>query len=161
MIEIRKATSFDAHAIMEFLKKVGAETDNLSFGGEGIGIPLEGIKSFITNSKCYYIALDGNKIIGSTQLSPGRRRFAHTSEFAISVLKDYWGKGIAQKLFDKSLLWAKENGVRKINLEVRDDNLRAIRFYERNGFVKEGMMLRMLLINDTFIDGIRYGLLID
>ena len=34
-IIIEKATSADAPAILEYLKKIGEETDNLSFGAEG------------------------------------------------------------------------------------------------------------------------------
>lgn len=160
-MEIRKARKEDSSAIIEFLKQVGSESDNLSFGKEGLNLPKEAVENYIQGVECYYVAKEGDKIIGSSQLDKGRRRFSHKAEFAISVLKDYWGKGVSTALFNTVLDYAKANGIRKINLEVRKDNLRAINFYKKHGFQYEGTDKRMFKINDEFIDGEYYGLLLD
>ena len=39
-IIIEKATPSDAAMLLEYLKKVGGETDNLTFGPEGMPFPL-------------------------------------------------------------------------------------------------------------------------
>ena len=44
---IREATAADAAACMEHSRRVGAETDNLSFGADGFPISLEGEKEYI------------------------------------------------------------------------------------------------------------------
>lgn len=41
MLEIRKATASDAEKILEYCKAIGSESDNLTFGAEGVSIPLE------------------------------------------------------------------------------------------------------------------------
>lgn len=41
MIEIRKALASDAEAILAYCKAVGAESDNLTFGAEGVSITIE------------------------------------------------------------------------------------------------------------------------
>ena len=41
MIEIRKATASDAENILEYCKIIGGESDNLTFGSEGVSITVE------------------------------------------------------------------------------------------------------------------------
>lgn len=41
MAVIRKAAVSDAENILEYCKAVGAETDNLTFGAEGISLTVE------------------------------------------------------------------------------------------------------------------------
>lgn len=40
-ITIQRATTADAAAILEHLKQVGGETDNLTFGAEGMPFSIE------------------------------------------------------------------------------------------------------------------------
>ena len=46
MVEIRIATPEDAAAILAFCKLAGAETDNLSFGAEGVSFTVEQEQEF-------------------------------------------------------------------------------------------------------------------
>ena len=46
-IIIREAIPTDAAACMEHSRRVGSETDNLSFGADGFPISLEGEKEYI------------------------------------------------------------------------------------------------------------------
>ena len=39
---IYEATAQDAQEILEFTRRIGAQTDNLTYGAEGIGSMLEG-----------------------------------------------------------------------------------------------------------------------
>ena len=56
----------------------------------------------------------------------------------IYVLKEYHGKGIAQKLMDHFLTFAKENNYEVVWLGVWEHNLRAQNFYEKYGFINSG-----------------------
>ena len=47
MVEIRIATPEDAAAILAFCKLAGAETDNLSFGAEGVPFSVEQEQEFL------------------------------------------------------------------------------------------------------------------
>ncbi|RZL30005.1 MAG: GNAT family N-acetyltransferase, partial [Pedobacter sp.] len=53
----------------------------------------------------------------------------------IYVLADYHGKKIGQLLYDKAIEIAIENQKKSIWLGVWEENPKAIRFYEKNGFV--------------------------
>jgi len=71
----------------------------------------------------------------------------------MSVRKSYWGLGLGSRLLDALMGWAMDGQiVKKINLRVRTDNLRAIQLYERKGFVKEGLVTKAIFMDDQFYD---------
>lgn len=53
----------------------------------------------------------------------------------IYVLKDYWGQSIGQTLLDYALAMAVQQQKPFVWLGVWEKNYRALRFYEKNGFV--------------------------
>lgn len=53
----------------------------------------------------------------------------------IYVLKEFHGAKVGQKLFEKAMELAIQKSVDYIWLGVWEQNLKAIRFYEKNGFV--------------------------
>ncbi len=55
MITIRKATKDDACKILEYCKKVGSQTDNLTFGKEGIPLTVEEEKKYLESNKNVYL----------------------------------------------------------------------------------------------------------
>ena len=56
----------------------------------------------------------------------------------IYVLKEFHGKGMGQRLLEKALQIAKNKKINYIWLGVWGKNQKAIRFYEKNGFIKFG-----------------------
>lgn len=165
---IRKANRFDAKAILEYIDTVSGESVFLTFGQGEFDKTIEQEESFIDNiskkdNALFIIAEVDGKIVGNLNFSGGARpRIAHTGEFGISVLKEYWGQGIGTELIKYLIEWCKQSGViRKINLRVRSDNYSAIHVYEKLGFSKEGIITRDFLINGRFYDSICMGLNID
>jgi UDP-glucose 4-epimerase len=83
----------------------------------------------------------------------------HAGEFGISVLRKYWGIGVASSLIDSLLEWSIDgNIIRKINLRVRADNHRAISLYKLKGFVVEGILKNEIFLNNTYYDNLWMGL---
>ncbi|MGB4723089.1 MAG: GNAT family N-acetyltransferase, partial [Defluviitoga tunisiensis] len=77
----------------------------------------------------------------------------------MSVKKAYWGLGIGSNLLAYLIDWARETGViRKINLKVREDNVRARALYEKFGFKTEGIITRYFYIEGKFYNVIEMGL---
>lgn len=168
IVEIRPCRRVDAYELIEYIEKISMESDNLTFGPGEFGISVEQEEAFLdTISKqsnaIYLIAHNGDKIIGGLNFSGGSRpRIAHTGEFGVSVLRDYWGNGIGTELIKSLIEWCKQSGIiRKINLRVRTDNLSAIHVYKKLGFVEEGVISREFYINNRFYDTLFMGLSID
>ena len=57
---------------------------------------------------------------------------------SIGVLEECRQMGIATELLDIACEMAAQRGVTSINLEVRESNLPAVCFYEKEGFIKTG-----------------------
>ena len=77
----------------------------------------------------------------------------------MSVRKSCWGLGMGSRLVDALIEWASANPLlTKINLRVREDNTRAIRLYERKGFVKEGTLRREIRVKNQYFSLLWMGL---
>ena len=155
-IVIKKATSDDAEYILEFLKQVGSETDNLSFGREGLPFSVESEAEYIrqmekSNDDIMILALKDNKIVGNATLNRLPRRMSHRGEISVCVLKECWSKGIGSQLLCEIINFAKNNKFGIIDLQVRSDNLHAIHIYKKYGFEKYGTHPSFLKINNEEI----------
>lgn len=138
---IVRAQAEDAAALLEYLKTVGGETDNLSFGAEGVPLSIDEEAAYLrcqvdSADNVQYFAKVDQQIIGTASLNRKPRRMRHRGELGISLKKAYWGCGIASALMEEILCFAKANGFAQLDLEVRSDNTRAIRLYEKYGFRK-------------------------
>lgn len=49
MLEIRKAIASDAENILEYCKVIGGESDNLTFGTEGVAITVDRKRGYLDN----------------------------------------------------------------------------------------------------------------
>ena len=155
-ITIEKATCADAAEILQYLKQIGAETDNLTFGAEGLPFTTESEAAYIRQmeNSCdaiMLVAKENGKIVGDASLSRQPRRMNHRGDLGISVLKEYWNRGIGSRLLLEIIRFAKENAFKVIDLQVRSDNLPAIHLYEKFGFQKIGTHPAFFQINDAEI----------
>ena len=157
-ITYRKAIPADAEALLSFLKIVGGESDNLSFGPEGAPITAEQeaayLKSLQTDPNAAMIlALDGDFIVGNASISGSSRpRFCHRKTLAITVRKSHWGQGIGTGLMEQLIAFARETDTEVITLEVRSDNLRAKALYEKFGFRTFGVYEKFFRIDGKYFD---------
>lgn len=139
--QIEPARPEDAEALLAYMKQIGGESDNLTFGAEGLPITAEQERVYLqsmldSEDDTQLIVRQGGAIIADASMQRFRRRMSHRAEVGISVAKDYWGMGIGSALMEAIISFAKEHGIRQLNLEVRSDNERAIRLYEKFGFQK-------------------------
>lgn len=142
-IVIEKPTREDAEAMLEYLKQIGGETDNLTFGAEGVSCTAEDEAAQIeraasSRDEVMFVAKDKGKIVGDVSLSRLPRRMQHRGDLGIAVVKEYWGCGIGSSLLGKVIEFAGENAFDVIELQVRSDNAAAIHLYEKFGFQKFG-----------------------
>jgi RimJ/RimL family protein N-acetyltransferase len=160
---VRNAAIDDAGKFIEYLNQISTESEYLTFGAGEVS-SVEQKKRFTEDSmrfdnSLFIIAeIDGN-IVGSLLFRGGTNpRVRHTGEFGVSVIKEYWGLGIAAILIKHLINWAKETIIRKINLRVRDDNENAIYLYDKLGFKKEGIIARDFLCKGRYYSSIMMGL---
>lgn len=88
----------------------------------------------------FYFAEWNNEVIGYLKVNAGKSQTELQDEAALEieriyVLRDFHGKKVGQLLYDKAVELARQTGIRYVWLGVWEENKRALRFYEKNGFV--------------------------
>ncbi len=166
-ITIRKVKGDDINKIIDYMKAIGGESDNLTFGEGEWNVPFEKeldyIENINTESSIMLVAVAKGEIIGSTSFSSGvRSRVHHTGELGITVKKAYWNLGIGSALLGEIIIWAKNTKIiRKINLKVKTDHINGIKLYRKFGFKEEGIVSREFCINGEFFNSMHMGMEID
>ncbi len=89
------------------------------------------------------VMLDNGKFIGVSTYC--RSRFSDFHSFgeivSIYLLPEYMDKGIGKQLLDKTISELSNLHFKNIFLWVLEENIRAIKFYEKSGFVLSGKTL--------------------
>ena len=139
-VTIQRARPEDAPALIEYLNTVGGETDNLTFGAGEFPATVEEEAAFLRREA-------ENAHLGALS-----RRLAHRGSLGISVLREAWGRGVGSALMEEVIAHARAQGLEIIELEVRSDNPRAIRLYEKFGFVRIGHYPGFFKIGGEYFD---------
>ena len=149
---IERARAEDAAALLDYLKIIGGETDNLSFGAEGVPLSIEEEQAYLraqcdSADNAQYFAKVDSEIIGTASLNRRSNRMSHRGVFGISLKKAWWGCGAASALMEAILAFAKENGFEQLNLEVPH-------FFKINGeYIDFDLMNLELNTADDHIEG--------
>ena len=115
------------------------------------GFALETFNKEIKNPLAYYVvAVDGEIPVGYCGIW---NVCGEAEVIDIGVFSEYRKRGIGKGLFEAVFQYMRENGVGTLNLEVREDNIPAIRLYEKLGFEKVGIRKKYY---DNKVDAILY-----
>ena len=122
----------------ETFKEVNTEEDMQKYLDENLSI--EKLKTELENVNSeFYFGENNDEILGYLKLN---FKDAQTEKLAenhfeierIYVLKTFLGQKIGQILFDKAIEIGREKNLEYVWLGVWEENHRAIKFYEKNGF---------------------------
>jgi ribosomal protein S18 acetylase RimI-like enzyme len=147
-IEIKKATLND----LDYLQKIGRQTFRETFSESN---SEENMKNYLEegfsnekltaelndNNSEFYFATLNNEVIGYLKINFGSSQTELKDSKALEieriyVSKEFHGKSIGQLLYDKAIQIAKLKNADYVWLGVWEENPRAIRFYEKYGFVE-------------------------
>ena len=122
----------------ETFEEVNTEEDMQKYLLENLSI--EKLKSELENPNSeFYFAENNDEILGYLKLNfkDAQTEKLEENHFEIEriyVLKAFLGQKIGQILFDKAIKIGREKNLEYVWLGVWEENHRAIRFYEKNGF---------------------------
>jgi RimJ/RimL family protein N-acetyltransferase len=87
-----------------------------------------------------HLLLDDTSIVGTFELRQQEHRSSHVATLgSFAMHPAFRGRGFGGKAIEEIVQIARARGLRRLELLVETDNPRAIGFYERHGFVKEGI----------------------
>lgn len=99
------------------------------------------VKSELNNSESmFFVAWDENLPVGYLKVNVGAAQTEDQGAMALEIERIYvksshHGKKVGQMLYEKALFTAEQLNKETIWLGVWEENPRAIRFYEKNGFL--------------------------
>jgi diamine N-acetyltransferase len=104
----------------------------------------------------FYFARDDDNIIGYLKINigPSQTELKDTNSLEIEriyVAREFLGRKVGQKLYEKALDIAREKQCKYLWLGVWEHNARAIAFYKKNGFLEFGQH-KFVLGDDVQID---------
>jgi RimJ/RimL family protein N-acetyltransferase len=156
---VRPAQPSDAEGLTELGTAVGSEPEGWLVTTNGWRTVnderryLRAIRRY--PNAAVFVAEDEGAIVG--RLSVARDQHpasAHVADLGLMVAASHRRRGIGTRLLDAAVAWARESGVKKLELHVFPWNEAAIRLYERYGFVKEGYRRNHYRRGAEFVDAI-------
>jgi RimJ/RimL family protein N-acetyltransferase len=107
-------------------------------------------KLILSEDSEVHVAEHNNKVIGSgyakiIDSKPYNTHSQHVYLGFMFVKSEYRGQGVIQSISTALKSWAKANNIFEARLEVYADNASAIRAYEKSGFTKNLVEMRMSL----------------
>lgn len=109
----------------------------------------------LLSRKVLYVYESNEEPVGMCKLVPEDHRSAHVLYIgSIGIHPSFAGKGHGLQLMEDIKAYAGANGFKRLVLSVAFINEKAMRLYERAGFVKEGVMKNYtyLKTEDRYID---------
>ena len=127
--------------------------------------PLDSARQFVLSNIerdiPQFVALLGEEVIGWCDVSPMRREwFAHCGRLGMGVHRDFRGQGIGTQLLAQAMQKSRDKGLERIELEVYGSNESAIRFYQKAGFVVEGVKKKARKMDGEYDDLVQMAVFI-
>ena len=141
---VRRATPGDASALVELGEAVASEPEGWLISDGSWRTPgeerrfLRALRRY--NDAAVFVAEVPDGIVGRLSLGrdphPASR---HVADLGLMVAAAYRRRGIGKALLETAVDWARESGVRKLELHVFPHNEAAMALYEGFGFRREGL----------------------
>jgi ribosomal protein S18 acetylase RimI-like enzyme len=139
---IRTATTTDAEGVLELLTRLDEETRFMMYEpGErspSVYKQAEALRTLLASeNSTFLVAEEGGLPVGFLEATGGAfRRNRHVAHLVIGVLEEHAGRGTA--LMVEAERWARERGIRRLELTVRAHNRAGRALYEKLCFAVDG-----------------------
>lgn len=166
-IEIRAARPVDADQVYRLMIGVAEEEGVLVAAPDEI--TKDGIRTRIRNTtsrrnQMCYVAMDDERVVGMVILEASPyRALDHVRFMSLAVEPRYRRKGFAHALVRQAIQWAAGTGkVRKLQIDLRENNVTQIDMVKSLGFKEEGRLKHQIqMSNGREIDEIILTLFVE
>jgi RimJ/RimL family protein N-acetyltransferase len=161
-VVVRPAEPGDAAALVRLGRDVGSEPEGwlVSGGWRGVGAERRYLRTVRrSRDAAVFVADSPEGIVGRLSIArdahPASR---HVADLGLMVAASHRRRGIGTALLETAVGWAREVGVRKLELHVFPHNEAAIALYEQFGFRQEGYRRAHYRREDGYVDAILMAL---
>jgi RimJ/RimL family protein N-acetyltransferase len=166
IVEIREVFINDVQLVLDYMEIIHKQTKNLMREPDEFIMTFDEEYRFIekvvkSNDQAMFVVFHKGIVISTSGIhGSSLKRIKHRVSLGISILEEYRGLGLGKKLMLLLIEKAENLGKLKIDLDVREDNLNAIKLYESVGFKHEGIKIDGFFVDDKFINLINMGLVL-
>ena len=102
-----------------------------------------------------FVAEADGELVGRLSLSRDQHPASqHVADVGLMIGAAHRRRGIGRALLEQALVWAREAGVRKVELHVFPWNEPALKLYDAFGFEREGLRRDHYRRGDEYVDAI-------
>ena len=140
--EINELQKISKDTFVEAFSNQNTEENMRKYLEENLSIQQLTNELLNSESSFYFVRMD-EKIIGYLKVNFGKAQTDFKEDDSIEiervyVLSEFQGKDVGKKLLDKAIEISREQNAKSVWLGVWEKNYKAIRFYQKNGFVEFG-----------------------
>ena len=147
-IQLKRVNTGDIHRLIDISRQTFLEAFSEVNSPENMSKHLdqryseEQLTTELANTdSAFYFAMLEDRVIGYLKLNTGtaQTELQHENSLEIEriyVLKAFYGKRVGQLLYEKAVEAAVEKNADFIWLGVWEENIKAISFYRKNGFIE-------------------------
>lgn len=154
-IIIRNGTQSDGQAALDNFNLTHRQTEYLLSYPDEKCFSVEDEARFLkekaeSDDEIQLLAVLEGSVIGMAGFERvGRReKLRHRANLGISIDKSYWGLGIGKALMQACIECARSAGYRQIELDILEQNVRAIGLYRSLGFEQYGLNPKAIRTRD-------------
>lgn len=128
--------------------------------------PFESTRAFVQENLRegwpFVIAVIENRVIGWCDISAlDRPVYAHAGSLGIGVIAEFRRYGVGEALMRAAISKARDKGLTRVELTVREHNKPAIALYEKLGFKVEGVHRNAIYIDNHYENQLSMALLFE
>jgi RimJ/RimL family protein N-acetyltransferase len=158
-MRVRRAEPSDAEALADLGDAVGSEPEGwlvTTNGWRNVADErryLRAIRRY--PNAAVFVAEDEGVVVGRLSIARDQHPACrHVADLGLMVAATHRRRGIGTALLEAAVDWARDAGVRKLELHVFPYNTGAIKLYERFGFTQEGYRHAHYKRGDEYVDAI-------
>ncbi len=158
-VTIRPARPEDAATLVALGAAVGREPEAWLLNADGWrGVSEE--RRYLRALKRHpdaavFVADEEGAIVGRLSVARDPHQASrHVADLGLMVASSHRRRGIGRALLEQAVTWARDAGIRKLELHVFPWNEPAIRLYEQFGFEREGLRRQHYRRGSELVDAI-------
>jgi putative acetyltransferase len=159
MIRVRRADPSDAAALVALAEQVGGEEGRwilTTASWRSVAEERRYLKAVQRHADAaVFVVEDDGRLVGRLSLSRDPHPSSHhVADLGLMVAADHRRRGIGKALLEEAVLWARDSGIRKLELHVFPWNEPALGLYESFGFEREGLRKEHYARDGEYVDAI-------
>jgi RimJ/RimL family protein N-acetyltransferase len=159
MIVVRRATPSDAPALVVLAESIAREEEAWILTTEAwrsVGDERRYLKAVRDHpdAAVFVAEVDGQVAARLSLARDPHPASRHVADLGLMVAARHRRRGVGRRLLEQSVAWARESGVRKLELHVFPWNDPALSLYESFGFEREGYRKQHYARGESYVDAI-------